>query len=130
MSIRAKLKEIVNGRKFSKTFSKGTRAQQVLWEKAVLAATVADMVEVTESQPLPGGDTGVTLTAGTYSDAQLYFSKGVLLDDYHFEQLTNAVADGAGGVIITDPLMIAIQTAYVGSDSATGWTLYKGEYVR
>lgn len=130
MSITAKLKEVGNGRKFSKVFRKGTRVQQVAFEKAVLAATVAVVVELLESQPLPGGDAGTPIGSGTYSDATLRFSKGALTDSYPFEQLTNSVSDGAGFVDITDPLMVAIEAAYIGSDGATGWTLYQGEYKR
>lgn len=130
MTITAKMREVGNGRKFTKRFTKGTRAQQVAFQKAVLAATVATNLEALESIPLAGGDVGTPLASGTYSDATLRFSKAGETDSYPFEQLTNAVAipGGDGFVDITDPLMVAIEAAYIGSDGATGWTLYEGQY--
>lgn len=128
MAITAKLKEVGNGRKFTKKFSKGTRAQQVDFQKAVLAATVAVVDAITENQPIATADAGAVHAAGTYSDATLHFAKGVKTAEYPFEQLTNAVSDGAGGVNILDPLMTAIAAAYLGPDGALGWTLVKGVF--
>lgn len=132
MTITAKMRELGNNRKFSKKFTKGTRVQQVAFQKAVLAATVGTSLEALESIPLAGADTGTPLAAGTYSDATLRFSKAGKTDSYPFEQLTNSVAipGGEGFVDITDPLMVAIEAAYIGSDNATGWTLFEGEYKR
>lgn len=119
-----------NGRKFKKYFRKGTRAQQLAFKNAVLAATVGTLIKEQESVPLAGADVGTPHAAGEYSDAVLHFTKGTETEEYPFEQLTNAVSDGAGGVNIADPLMLAIEAAYIGSDGATGWNLARGVYVK
>jgi hypothetical protein len=125
----AELKES-NGRTFKKYFRKGTRPQQIAFKNAVLAATVGTLIKEQESVPLAGADVGAPHAAGEYSDAVLYFTKGTEEENYTFEQLTNAVSDGNGGVDITDPLMVAIEAAFIGPDGATGWNLARGVYVR
>lgn len=119
-----------NGRKFKKYFRKGSRAEQIAFKNAVLAATVGTLIKEQESTPLAGADVGTPHAAGEYSDAVLYFTKGTEEESYHFEQLTNAVADGAGGVDITNALMLAIEAAFIGPDGATGWNLARGVYVK
>jgi hypothetical protein len=119
-----------NGRPFTKRFTKGTRAEQIAFMQDVLAATAGDSVSQQESKPLAGADLGVPSAETAYSDATLYFIKGTEEDSYDFEQLVNSVGDGAGGIDVSDPLMTAIESTFVGKDGATGWTLVKGLYHR
>lgn len=122
--------EEVNGRDFKKRFTKGTRAQQVAFAKAVASATIGTLVKQQESTPLAGTDLATAGSGDSYSDATLYFAKGALEDSYDFEQLTNDVSLGDGSVDIANSLMTAIEAAFVGNDGATGWTLTRGLYHR
>ena len=127
-SITITMTEPVNGREFKKYFRKGSRAEEIAFMQAVLAATAGTVVSEQESTPLAGADLGTANASTSYSDATLYFVKGTEEDSYDFEQLVNSVGDGSGGVDVSDPLMTAIEAAFVGKDGATGWTLVKGIY--